>query len=1432
MIQNASKTAQSEDVLRQVTKVHRSKQSRDWGFALLVGAAVLAITMLLAMAIESQLNLFSHTFRFALTFASLAATVLCTWMLFKRGKRTNERLVSAAKDIDSAYPRLEQRVSTLTSCKEDRLESQQLVHPAMLRLLTQETAAMHYLTEPKPIVSYRMFKLPAICLGCAGLVLAGFFLWDAPKTLVQLGRFCAPWSNLSTTNVTAVDANLVAARGEPLKLTASLAGRPVEEVVFLSQDIDGSNKSTSRIWPSKKDNTVASVRQSKAVQSFDYRFRAGDGQTQLHRVTVADRPKIEDLTMRIVPPAYTGESTKTYRQRLPKKLRVVAGSRLEVEVKPKQGVRTARLAMGENYWLPMEQSNGVTYEGALELRQPVNFEVQLTELHGLVNRRPPRCELKVVADEAPKVKILKPTKAAVLLPDEAIDIHFKASDDHGIQEMALRVYTQREGEEGTTVHEVEIPIDPEKNRKIKGSVELDLAQFGLKDGDTIRYEIRASDNFRPQEGDQSNLLPMEDVELVETNSSANPQNGANTVAAPADSDQSNPALAKTNSKGNSNDASKRSPAQPPAEANAGSSDNAVAQPDSVSPKQSAEQPPADSVAEDSAKDSDRDSTQVAPQNSDQNIASNENKIESKKLPADDTNKDSASSVIRSNKDVSPANGSQAAADSSSPPKSNASAGKSGQSSQASPSQQANSSSQNNSDSDSDSSPAPKSDPDMVAKPKQPAPEKAEQDPAESTAAMANKATPSSDMNRGQSSSTGQQKIKVDKYADGFNSGHRKELEIAIAPTFELLKESLINAGESVREVISDPTTGQAADEALASAADDLQTGSEAVSTLNEETKNTPYTFMGLRLESIRAADVEPAHKEVLEATQTQDEERLQHASVGWNHISRALASIGKLEAKYDQVKRDLKRADDILEFKKMHRLFIENAMEMLNPTGNPAINKQSRKAAEYDLDEEYLARLKEVMEMRRDMMAELARILADDPQLLRRYMNGMNDQTNTIRDQLSLIAYDQDALSQSVLRWSDATTKPPELASHKLDVLETHLAEIEEIANQLADVQNEFVSWLPLVESAEKGEAADAVAQFKAAGVGLTEIMADVETIFAGGAQADATGQIEPLLSKSTKVEKQLSLLARTLRQLNKDSTDPEIVNNTARRVPKLQVVQRDMQLWAGKLELLGDDMIHEVYSVDQETRRDQLLKYSVKLASLESQLLGGLGRAFQDQDVELPAGVADNILTLQKMADVEIPSAQLLAAQALLDGNAKLANLQQQEIKQDFEKAEDTFDEILQAIADELDKLPPVDPIASMLEDPTLDEILAQLEREQDYFEELGLSLRPSNLMRMGYGRRFGGSMASGMMSRLQQMRRLANRAYRRALERARTEAEEYRKPKLAKETVRWNVLVGQLGDDMLQGDKRIPPERFRRAIEHYTDQISRLENDQEVIE
>jgi len=276
-----------------------------------------------------------------------------------------------------------------------------------------------------------------------------------------------------------------------------------------------------------------------------------------------------------------------------------------------------------------------------------------------------------VADRAPKVKIIKPTKTTVLLPDETFNIHFKASDDHGIQKMALRVTVQREGEDQPMLHEVEIPIKPKSNnRKIKGSVELDLAQFNLKDGDAIRYEIRASDNFRPlkDSAEQTDLHPMKGVELAQAETAAAPNNAA--ASASPNNQDPNSTAAQGNPQATS--ANNNSAANPSNNNGAAAASNATAQTNSPQAKaaQSRENQIANASPEELPNNVPADNT-AQPATPAQNNAA----------------KDSKSSAV-ANSDPSmqqrgPANATPATASASSASASNASSSQANQSSQAS-----------------------------------------------------------------------------------------------------------------------------------------------------------------------------------------------------------------------------------------------------------------------------------------------------------------------------------------------------------------------------------------------------------------------------------------------------------------------------------------------------------------------------------------------------------------------------------------------------------------------------------------------------------------------------------------------------------------------------------------------------------------------------
>jgi hypothetical protein len=168
--------------------------------------------------------------------------------------------------------------------------------------------------------------------------------------------------------------------------------------------------------------------------------------------------------------------------------------------------------------------------------------------------------------------------------------------------------------------------------------------------------------------------------------------------------------------------------------------------------------------------------------------------------------------------------------------------------------------------------------------------------------------------------------------------------------------------------------------------------------------------------------------------------------------------------------------------------------------------------------------------------------------------------------------------------------------------------------------------------------------------------------------------------------------------------------------------------------------------------------------------------------------------------------------------------------------KAEQTYDELIRMAIEELDKLPVQDPVADLLDDPTLDELLAQLEQEAPIDELLGIPQRPSNLqiindwMRPGGDNALSTGGASMAMNQIrqneQQARQRLNRAYQRAIARALKETAPKTKieiPQPAKLSD-WNRLVSTLGDDLRQGRDKAPPEQYRRAIEQYFAQISRV--------
>jgi hypothetical protein len=708
------------------------------------------------------------------------------------------------------------------------------------------------------------------------------------------------------------------------------------------------------------------------------------------------------------------------------------------------------------------------------------------------------------------------------------------------------------------------------------------------------------------------------------------------------------------------------------------------------------------------------------------------------------------------------------------------------------------------------------------------------------------------------------RLKIDELAGSFSGQQRTKLEMAIAPELEALDKALEKGQKTARGVLDQldakkKWTGSH-DHEVTSAERSTVEAQELIAKLQDRSKDTPYTFIGLQVADIGLAHVDPARGNFWSALQSEGDDRAGSVHDGWQHLVRARELVAELRGQFEKARREFQLAEAMDKVKKMYQVYIENSQALLQTQASDP-TRYNRKRAEFKLDDEYLKRLQEVMEMRRDLRAELARILGDDPRLLRRFMDALRNRSNNLRQELADVAADQEDLNREVRAWSlvDEADRP---RMGRILMLR-QLQDAAEISAAAGELQSRYQAWLPLNRKSEDadlvaaskmiqevataaGELSSASQQFVAESQRVTVAnpapAAPTDTTQEGAqpeaAEEPAQKSLDPLLANAQNLYQRLGTLDVALRQLSAREDNPEESLFAANRLVETRRLIADTSAWVRQMRAHNTGNYTAAAEVDQYRLAMKTDELAGKLGTIE-QTLAGL---MQREDGSLPEPIAQKAREFITTLDKQVSPNQLAAVYALHSNQLPRATDRQKSAGNALNQAEKTYDELMRLAIAEMDKLPVQDPIADLLDDPTLDELLAQLEQELPIQELLGIPQRPSNLRIIGDWMRPGdGGVATGggaqwvmqqMRQEQQRTRRQLDEAYRRALARALKEKSDLTDIELPKGTMSdWNKLVSQLGDDLRQGRDKLPPEQYRRAIEQYFAEISRAvaENEQQ---
>ncbi|MCX5675820.1 MAG: DUF4175 family protein [Planctomycetota bacterium] len=477
--------------------------------------ATAAVSLLLIMAIDASVVLFSDITRWLLTLSAFALTLAsAVWFLMLPLARTIT-LTGTARAIEDRHPELQERISStvelLMSRDMPEIRGSQVLIDALAKEASRDAAHVRPRVEI-PLKSARPFLLAA--LGALAVFAALLALYPNAQRL--LARAVAPYLNLPNISADMLRVSPGTVRileGQRLQVEVEVANQAVRKAQFRQLMPDGSEVAegmTALLAPSDNDEPRFAIQCPGASESFRYRVHAGDALSRYFDVTVVPPPIVKRLEVRYDYPAYT-QREPLVEPDSQGEIKAVAGTLVTVSAVTNKPVQSAELQItGQAVkGSPVQIAAGpdgpavCTFQVKLTPRLRGRWALALKDEDGFSNTTGDRL-IEAVPDTAPVVKILAPeNKKLRLKPTDRLPIAYTMTDDFGLSAADFAIETDSRKRQN-----VPVTLTPPKDEVLRaaaGEASLNLASLPLAGARQFTFRLRAADNLPndlrgPQQG--------------------------------------------------------------------------------------------------------------------------------------------------------------------------------------------------------------------------------------------------------------------------------------------------------------------------------------------------------------------------------------------------------------------------------------------------------------------------------------------------------------------------------------------------------------------------------------------------------------------------------------------------------------------------------------------------------------------------------------------------------------------------------------------------------------------------------------------------------------------------------------------------------------------------------------------------------------------
>ncbi len=330
----------------------------------------------------------------------------------------------------------------------------------------------------------RILKGVTVAWVALAAVFYGWFFAEIPRFVDPFGDH----PRYSPTKLVVDPAGTTVDYGQDLTVTVTANGPMPKAVTLVAANPAGEVLSEVGMLDSADGTFFQTIENIRS--ELIYHARIERGRSKYYRIGLSKIPRIESVQVHYKYPDYTGVSEKT--RALTNKESTLKGYRdtqVTMAVQSNRPLEAGIVTVGDSQYR-FRKATENTVEATFPLVADGEFSVVVTDIEGNDSTDTFAGKVKLIADGKPFVAIISPGMNSLATPTATVPLVIEAQDDLGIQNVSIF----RSHNESDDARKVLFDVN-EAEGSVRVAEEFDLADLGLRPGDTIDYYATATDSL-------------------------------------------------------------------------------------------------------------------------------------------------------------------------------------------------------------------------------------------------------------------------------------------------------------------------------------------------------------------------------------------------------------------------------------------------------------------------------------------------------------------------------------------------------------------------------------------------------------------------------------------------------------------------------------------------------------------------------------------------------------------------------------------------------------------------------------------------------------------------------------------------------------------------------------------------------------------------